>query len=330
MFNPSVATQKLLGLSYLRGVGPSAQRKAARLPSFDAMPIEDIATAIPAVARGLDAPRAWQIALEQVEQQIEQAIKFDARILSPLDQDYPILLARTPDDPMILFVRGELAANPACSVAIVGTREPTEHGTVIARRIATFFSENSWSVVSGLALGCDAVAHQAALAAGGHTVAVLAHGLQTLAPARHKRLAQDILESGGALVSEFAFGQSPAPQLFVKRDRTQAGLAQGVIMVQSDVHGGSLHASRAAISYGRFLGVPYPTAKDEQNREPKVQANILLANGASEDRAALLRCSVGDLARLIILKGREQYKDLLQTEVEEMIWSTAPVQTSLF
>jgi DNA processing protein len=91
---------------------------------------------------------------------------------------------------------------------------------------------------------------------------VLAHGLQTVAPRQHQSLADDILAGGGALLSEFPFGRPPLPPQFVKRDRTQAGLAQGVVMIQSDVRGGSLHAARAALVYQRWLAVPYPTGKD--------------------------------------------------------------------
>jgi DNA processing protein len=139
----------------------------------------------------------------------------------------------------------------------------------------------------------------------------MAHGLHTVAPARHRKLAEDILAQGGALVSEYRFGQAARPEQFVKRDRTQAGMAQGVVMVQSDLKGGSLHASRAALNYQRWLAVPYPTERDRANREPKVQANLVIADGTVEQREELLRCAASDLERTIIVRGKGDYPRLL-------------------
>jgi len=311
MSEVSAATGKMLGLSMLRGIGPAKLRQAAKLPNFETQSIDTLASLIPAVAKALEGD-SWDRALEQAEAQVEQAATANARILSPLDPDYPSLLAKTKDDPFLLFVKGKLAPAPEKSVAIIGTREPTPHGRVIAERITQFFVGEGWSVVSGLALGCDAVAHQAAIDANGHTVAVLAHGLQTIAPTQHRQLADDILASGGALVSEFLFGRGPIPQQFVRRDRTQAGMAQGVVMVQSDLKGGSLHASRAALDYGRWLAVPYPTEKDRAADEPKIQANLTLADGSVSERMDLLHLKVpGAMSKLVVLKTKDDYRACL-------------------
>jgi len=307
----SPVTRKLLALSMLGGIGPATLRKMASLSGITEESPNVLSTRFPALAKALATTDAWSTALEQAEKQIEAAEKHEARILSSLDAEYPSLLAATKDDPFLIFVRGALAPNPTKSVAIIGTRQPTQHGEVIARRVTEFFVEQQWSVVSGLALGCDALAHRAALEAGGHTVAVLAHGLQTIAPSQHRKLADEILESGGALISEYRFGQGVLPQQFVKRDRTQAGLAQGVVMIQSDVKGGSLHASRASLDYGRWLAVPLPTPTDRRNEEPKVQANLLLAEGGEVERAGLLKCHQSRLNELIILKTKDDYPQMI-------------------
>ena len=313
MSEVSAATGKLLGLSMLSGIGPATLRKIAALPSFETQAIESLAVLVPALAKALDVG-SWDRALEQAEDQVEQASKADARILSPLDPDYPDLLAKTKDDPFLLFVKGTLAPTPEKSVAIIGTREPTPHGRVIAERITQFFVSEGWSVVSGLALGCDAVAHKATIDADGHTVAVLAHGLQTIAPTQHRQLADDIVAAGGALVSEFPFGKGAIPQQFVRRDRTQAGLAQGVVMVQSDLKGGSLHASRAALDYGRWLAVPYPTDKDRAAGEAKVQANLTLADGSESERMNLLHLKLpGAMSKLVVLRTKDDYRACLTT-----------------
>lgn len=309
----SLQTQRLLTLSMLKGIGPGALRKIASVDGFEILSFEELRAYLPKQAVAAISPASVASAKEEADRQIEAASTAGATIISAVDSAYPALLTDTRDDPQILFVKGKLSNSPQKSVAIIGTREPTEHGRVIAQRLTGFFISQGWSVVSGLAIGCDAIAHEAALDGGGHTVAVMAHGLQMVAPSRHKKLAQRILDSGGALVSEYRFGQQAMPTNFVKRDRIQAGLAKGVVMVQSDVVGGSLHASRAAIDYGRWLAIPYPTAPDVLNKEQKVQANLLLADGTAQDRTRLLRCDIEALRNLIVLRGRDDYAKMIHS-----------------
>lgn len=307
----SIATKKLLTLSMLPGVGPATLKKVANVQGFEDLSNEALARVNSSLQKALSSPDAWSLASEQAEMQVAFAEKHESRIISPLDADYPALLAATKDDPFILYVRGALHTSVLRSVAIIGTREPTPHGEVITRRVTEYFVENQWSIVSGLALGCDGLAHKAALDSGGHTVAVLAHGLQMIAPSQHKKLAEDILESGGALISEYPFGQKVFPQQFVKRDRTQAGMAQGVVMIQSDIKGGSLHASRAALDYDRWLAVPLPTLVDRSNEEPKVAANLLIAEGEWVDKANLLKCTRERLSNILILRTKDDYPSML-------------------
>ncbi|EMP5643843.1 DNA processing protein DprA [Pseudomonas aeruginosa] len=295
----------------LGGVGPATLKKVASVEKFEELPVEELARKFPALAKSLVPPDAWNLALEKTNQQLVAAEKHDAWIVSAVDDGYPCLLSMTKDDPFILFVRGRLHSRPEKSVAVIGTRHPTAHGEIITRRITDYFVNESWSIVSGLALGCDGLAHRAAVDARGHTVAVLAHGLQTIAPSQHRKLAEEILESGGALVSEFPFGQGVFPQQFVKRDRTQAGMAQGVVMIQSDIKGGSLHASRAALDYSRWLAVPLPTSTDRGNQETKVQANILIAEGEWVERAELLKCHRSKLDLILVLKAKEDYPSMI-------------------
>ncbi|WP_232518343.1 MULTISPECIES: DNA-processing protein DprA [Bacteria] len=308
----SAETGKLLALSMLKGVGPATLRMALNVANFASASIEEIGKQVPRLT-AVCQPVFWLEALEKAEAQVDQAERAGARIISVLDSDYPALLKATKDDPVILYVKGHFSTTPERSVAVIGTREPTKHGVMIAERISQFLVSSGWSVVSGLALGLDAIAHRASVANGGHTIAVLAHGLHTVAPSKHRALAQEILDKGGALVSEYRFGVDPRPELFVKRDRIQAGFAQGVVMVQSDLKGGSLHASRAALGYGRWLAVPEPTRVDGYNVEPKVQANALIASGDNEKMSELLQCPMSALQRLIVLRSRDDYPKLLRT-----------------
>lgn len=316
----------------LSGIGPATLRKASQVFGFESKSVESLAGEIPQLERALSPRDSWSNALALAEEQLELAAQRGIQILSPLDGNYPRLLAATKDDPMLLYVRGRLASAPEKSVAIIGTREPTPHGEVITRRITRYFVEQGWSVVSGLALGCDAIAHREAIQVKGHTVAVLAHGLQTVAPAKHRKLAEEIVESGGALVSQYPTGREPIPQQFVQRDKTQAGMAQGVVMVQSDIQGGSLHASRAAIEYSRWLAIPYPTDLDVANREKKVQANLLFAEGSKVDVAEILRRNVSELdkARVHILRSRDDYAKILSWTNRAQAEPPPPSQGAIF
>jgi DNA processing protein len=310
----SEKTEKMLALSLLKGIGPASLHQIAKFPDFLTEDIGRISSGFSKLKKAIDVTGSWDAALDQARYQIAEADASSCRILSLLDIEYPSLLRCTKDAPYIIYVKGKLHQKPENSVAIIGTRQPTVHGSLITERITNFFVKNEWSIVSGLALGCDTIAHQAALASGGHTIAVLAHGLHTVSPSSNKRLASEILESGGALISEYGFGSSAIPAHFVKRDRTQAGLAQGVVMVQSDIKGGSLHASRAALQYGRWLTVPYPTERDRQASEPKIQANMLFASNKTREKADLLKCDIDDLERLHVITSKEDYQKIIQLE----------------
>lgn len=311
-------TKQLLPYAMLRGFGPKTIQQIAHLENFAELSRDEV------IRRTLgpdsDLENAiWDAALEASEYQIDESQRHGVRILSVLDSDYPQLLSATDDDPSLLWVKGTLSSTPENSVAVIGTRKPTHHGELIARRIADYFVEQKWSVVSGLAIGCDTAAHESALDTGGHTVAVMAHGLQMVSPAANKKLADRILSKGGALVSEYSLGQSVKSFNFVKRDRTQAGLSQGVVMVQSDLKGGSLHATRAALSYNRWIAVPFPTNADRNALTPKVEANLVIANGTPEEKQKLLRCGSTELDHVTILWGREDYASLINRPVNQKI-----------
>lgn len=320
----SESTKYILNLSILKGVGRVALRKLVQLPGFAERNTEQLADQMPSLKRALAVPGAWEKAGEETETQVEMARKIGATIISSRDAGYPPLLSMSKDDPFLLFVKGNFSNTPTNSVAIIGTRKPTSHGEVITQRTTLFFVEQGWSVVSGLALGCDAIAHQAALNSGGHTVAVLAHGLQTIAPSQNRQLAEDILDAGGALVSQYRFGREAIPAQFVERDQTQAGMAQGVVMIQSDLTGGSLHASRASLGYERWLAVPYPTDADRSRSDEKIQSNLLLSDGTPEDKMKLLACSENQLQRLIILRSKQDYPNLLTAFRTETYYEPHP------
>jgi DNA processing protein len=299
---------RLFEISHLRGVGPKTLRGLAARPSLASAGVEDLRWMDARLARALNEPGAFEQAQSLAQQQLEQADRQDAFILSSVDSDFPALLRKTSDAPMFLFVRGALASLGERSISVIGTREPSRHGVLTAERLTQYFAGRGWTIVSGLALGCDAAAHRAAISAGEKTVAVLAHGLQTVAPLQHAELAEEIVATAGALVTEYAYGVEPAPHQFVQRDRIRAGLSRGVVMIQSDLEGSSLHASRTALRYGRLLAVPRPTSADVDAASPKIKANLLLTDGSDDEKVEILQCGKAALSRIRILSSRDDYQ----------------------
>lgn len=310
MFNEVGA--RLFTMSHLKGVGKATLAKVLEQSNAGVFSVDALAAANPRLQKALGPTGAWEAAEAAAHYQIDAASRASARIVFKLDPAYPDLLRATADAPLFIYLKGELSAKPLRSVAVIGTRTPTPHGGEVTTRITRFFAEDGWSIVSGLAIGCDAIAHQTAIESEGHTIAVVAHGLQTIAPRQHEQLAARILETGGALISEYGFGVEPMPHQFVERDRIQAGLAKGVVMVQSDLEGGSLHASRAALRYGRLLAAPAPTSRDLHNQEPSVTANMTLANSGQAAKMKLLNCDAPALERLMVLRSRQDYTVLAE------------------
>jgi DNA processing protein len=171
-------------------------------------------------------------------------------VLTLADADYPPQLLQTPDPPLLLYVHGDLRLLARRSLAIVGSRNASVPGRDNARAFAAALSRAGWTIVSGLALGIDAAAHEGGLAGAGSTIAVLGTGLDRVYPARHHDLAHRIAEAG-VLISEFAPGMPPLAENFPQRNRIIAGLARGTLVVEAALQSGSLITARLAAEYGR-------------------------------------------------------------------------------
>jgi DNA processing protein len=180
------------------------------------------------------------------------------RALTLLDDDYPSSLREVADPPPVLFVRGRLAASDAQAVAVVGTRRATAYGLAVAERLARDLAGAGVTVVSGLAKGIDTAAHQAAVRAGGRTVAVLGNGLDQVYPPENGGLARSIVDdAAGALVSEFAPGVPPDAVNFPRRNRIISGLSRCTVIVEAGERSGALITADFALEQGRdVLAVP--------------------------------------------------------------------------
>lgn len=179
-----------------------------------------------------------------------------------------------PDPPDWLFERGSLVAEPR--VAIVGTRQCTEYGRRLAFEFAGACVEAGWTVVSGLARGIDGAAHRGALASHGKTVAVLGCGSDIRYPREHTSLHREIVESGGAVVTEYPPGAAPLAWRFPPRNRIISGLAAAVVVIESAATGGSLSTAARAVVQGRTVfALP-----GDVDRAASVGCNLLIRDGA--------------------------------------------------
>lgn len=192
-------------------------------------------------------------ALSRARHEVEVMEKHRIKGYFLLDPDYPVRLSHTPDAPVMIYQLGHTDLNTKHIINIVGTRKPTPYGLNFCSRLvedlAAYFPE--LVVVSGLAFGIDASAHNASLSNNLSTVGVVAHGLNMIYPASHRSLARSIIKSGGSIVTEYPFGEQPYPQRFLERNRIIAGISDVTIVAESDIRGGAMSTANTAFSYSR-------------------------------------------------------------------------------
>jgi DNA processing protein len=182
----------------------------------------------------------------------------NSNLLTLKSEEFPEFLANIPAPPKRLYYSGpllDLLQSPR--LAVVGSRKVTAYGRAVTTKLAGQSAEQGIVIVSGLALGVDALAHQAALEAGGKTIAVLPSDLKSIYPATNRRLAQQILDQGGALVSEYADTPSVRREYFIARNRLISGLSNATLVTEAALKSGSLHTARFTLEQGRsVLSVP--------------------------------------------------------------------------
>jgi DNA processing protein len=171
-------------------------------------------------------------------------------LVTPNDSEYPALLAECADRPPFLFVRGDLKHLETTTLSIVGTRKPSLDGQRATAEFSAGAADAAICVVSGLALGIDGIAHDAALRAGGTTIAVLPCGIDRIYPYRHRDLAKRVAR-GGALVSEFPLGTPPRKHHFHRRNRTLSGLSMATLVIEAGRPSGTLLTASSAADQGR-------------------------------------------------------------------------------
>ena len=244
-------------LNMLNGIGPA---RLNILKSRFGSPVnilqagaKDLA-ALPGIGSTLAEKIAnWENTVD-LASELELAEKGGVKIVTMEDEDYPIVLRELRDAPLCLYVRGVLPPNIGeRSLGIVGTRSMSHYGSRMAKHLAEAAAYSRFIVISGLAYGVDACAHRAVLDAGGRTVSVLGGGLARIQPQDHVPLAREIVEKGGAVISEFPMTTNPTRHTFPLRNRIISGLSTGVLVVEAGLNSGSLITANFALEQNKTL-----------------------------------------------------------------------------
>lgn len=259
----------MLALQSLPRIGPATALKAAIRSGWAEPPVD---------AEILESARVR--ARELLSEYEESGVT----VLTFFDDAYPPLLRQIADPPPVLYVRGDLGPiSDARAVAVVGTREPSAFGVTAARHLTRALSGAGWVIVSGLAKGIDTLAHKTAVESGGRTVAIFGSGLDRVYPTENRKLVDEIVSTGGAVMSELPFGAPPIPRNLINRDRLQSGMSAAVLICQTGIKGGTLHTARFAAEQKRPIFCPEPHGE----------------NGKSEGLRVLLEQPAGKLDKVL-------------------------------
>jgi DNA processing protein len=246
--------REILALSLTPQLGPTRVRRLfQRIPrtaDIFRAPLTELE------ATGLPAASAQSIALGDslrlADEELKKLAKCPGVALVTLGSDlYPPHLAEIYDPPLVLYVRGDARILLATGIAVIGTRHPTPYGLGMAERLSQDLANCGLVVISGLARGIDSMAHKGAVQAHGRTIAVFGTGVDVIYPRENRKLADQILELGGALVSEFPLATGPNPHNFPLRNRIISGLSRGVLVVEAGEYSGTRITSRCALEQCR-------------------------------------------------------------------------------
>lgn len=244
------------------------------------------------------------------ENEVEKLKKFDIGYITIFDKEYPEIMKEMYDAPVILYLKGNTKAFKSSCLAVVGSRKFTSYGKRVAQKLSKDCAEAGLSIVSGLALGIDAEAHRAALDVGGITIGVLGCGLDKIYPSSNQGLANDIVNNGGLIISEYPPGTEAFKQNFPARNRIIAGLSRGILVIEAAEKSGALITALAGLEYNRdIFAIPGPI-----DSETSQGCNYLIQNGAK-----LITKAEDILSELNIemLKSTEKIKELIPESEEE-------------
>lgn len=274
----------------VEGIGPGKFRNLlARFKSTDGILSADYKSLIE--VEGINknlAERIHRINSRRIEfekvilKEREKLEKINASIVTVWDQDYPAVLKKIYDPPILLYTIGKYNEKDVYSISIVGTRQPTNYGKIQTEKITSDLVHQGITIISGLARGIDSIAHNCVLKENGRTIAVIGSGLDVIYPPENKKLFQGIAETG-MIISEYPPGTSPDALNFPRRNRIISGLSLGTIVVESGISGGALQTASFALDQGKEVFAVPGNLGIRQSEG----TNLLIQKG----EAGLIRCA---------------------------------------
>jgi DNA processing protein len=217
-----------------------------------------------------------EIDFQTVEKQIQKLQKSNGWLWIYGDNNYPAILSNIPDPPLVVYGQGNPNLDEESLLAMIGTRKPTPYGKRVALLLAKDLVNEGISLVSGLARGIDSIAHKASVDAQMPTIGIVAHGLDMIYPPENRKLKEDILSTGGTVLSEYPFGIKPLRGFFDQRNRIIAGLCKGTLVIEAgDKSGTRLTVNHALAQSREVFAVPGPIDSDYS-----LYPNELISSGA--------------------------------------------------
>lgn len=311
--------QQRLGLLFLKGVGPIKARKLLNtLPDISLLysgqfaSLSRLTGISPKVLREMNRSEALACAESHLSN-IHQYHDFDLFIQ---DAAYPRRLKQCEDAPLFLFQKGQFDLNAGHFVSIVGTRTPTSYGLEVTEEIIRSFQGRNITVISGLAYGIDIHVHRLCLKYGVPTVAVLGHGLDIIYPYAHKGVVHQMLDSAGAVLSEFLPKTEPDRENFPKRNRIVAGMSDAVIVIESKKKGGSMITANLGLDYNKEVfavpgAISWPFSEGCNVLISTCRAQPFLSVEAFLETMNWKQAS-GDQEVTYTIEVKDEYRDLYQ------------------
>ena len=274
-------TRKLQWLALLLTPGVGAGRARKLVEHFGEIGRIFAASLTELEAFGLPAVAAQGIglgkSLELASEEYDHAREFGASLLVPGDAEYPKRLLEIYDPPLALYLKGNAEVLDKSGVSVIGTRHPTPYGVSMAERLACDLAAHGLIIFSGMARGIDTAAHRGALNAHGQTVAIWGTGIDEVYPKENRKIADQILETGGAIITEFPLGTFPAPQNFPVRNRIISGISLGTLVIEAAEYSGTRVTARCALEQGREVFAVPGNVTNKNSWGP----NTLIKQGAA-------------------------------------------------
>ncbi len=271
--------QQWLALSLTPGIGAGRGRKLVE--RFGAIDRLFAASLTELEASGLAAAAAQSIAsgksLELAATEYDHVREAGATIISPEDAEFPTQLREIYDPPLVLYLQGNAEVINKRGIAVVGTRHPTPYGVGMAERLACDLAARGLVIFSGMARGVDSAAHRGALNGRGQTVAIWGTGIDEVYPKENRKIRDEILAAGGAIITEFPLGTFPAPQNFPIRNRLISGISIGVLVIEAGEYSGTRVTARCALEQGREVYAVPGNVTNKMSWGP----NTLIKQGAA-------------------------------------------------